>query len=92
MQEELFATLARVGILDDSVRLENVTLNREQNLLTVFFRCGREPSITLTQQLVNELEQRLGTRVRVQWSADCAEETENRAEASFQEPAAKPVV
>lgn len=76
MQEELNATLARVGISDESVCLENVTLNREQNMLTVFFRCGREPSLSLTQQLVSELESRLGTRVRVQWNAENSAETE----------------
>ena len=37
MQEELFCTLRRVGISDEAVELETVTLNREQNLLTVFF-------------------------------------------------------
>lgn len=76
MQEELNATLARVGITDASVCLENVTLNREQNMLTVFFRCGREPSLALTQQLVSELESRLGTRVRVQWNAENSAEPE----------------
>ncbi|NLI53083.1 MAG: PolC-type DNA polymerase III [Clostridiales bacterium] len=70
MQEELFATLRRVGITDESVQLENVTLNREQNLLTVFFRCDSEPPIDLTVVLVNDLESRLGgTRVRIEWSS-----------------------
>jgi len=79
LQEELNATLARVGITDVSVCLENVTLNREQNMLTVFFRCGREPSLALTQQLVSELESRLGTRVRVQWNAEDSAEPEEVA-------------
>ncbi|MEA4870701.1 MAG: PolC-type DNA polymerase III [Christensenella sp.] len=62
--------MRRVGILDDTVELETVTLNREQNMLTVFFRCGDEPSIDLTRQLTDELENRLGgTRVRVEWQA-----------------------
>lgn len=70
MQEELFATLKRVGITDESVRLENVTLNREQNMLTVFFQCDAEPPIDLTMRLVSDLESRLGgTRVRVEWQA-----------------------
>ena len=70
MQEELFRTLRRVGISDASVELENVTLNREQNMLTVFFRCENEPSIDLTRQLTDDLESRLGgTRVRVEWQA-----------------------
>ena len=56
MQEELFRTLRRVGISDETVELETVTLNREQNLLTVFFRCEDEPSIDLTRQLIDDLE------------------------------------
>ncbi|MCE5189212.1 MAG: PolC-type DNA polymerase III [Eubacteriales bacterium] len=67
MQEELNATLARVGISDESVHLESVTLNREQNVLTVFFRCDREPPMDQTEKLTDALEQRLGTRVRVKW-------------------------
>ena len=68
MQEELLDTLRRVGIMDESVHLENVTLNREQNLLTVFFQCDREPAIELTQKLTQEIEKQLGgTRVRVDW-------------------------
>ena len=70
MQEELFLTLRRVGISDKAVELETVTLSREQNLLTVFFRCEDEPSIDLTRQLIDDLENRLGgTRVRVEWHA-----------------------
>ena len=70
MQEELFRTLRRVGISDETVELESVTLSREQNLLTVFFRCEDEPSIDLTRQLIDDLENRLGgTRVRVEWHA-----------------------
>ena len=70
MQEELFRTLRRVGISDETVELETVTLSREQNLLTVFFRCDDEPSIDLTRQLIDDLESRLGgTRVRVEWHA-----------------------
>ena len=71
MQEELFATLARVGISDESIQLENVVLSREQNLLTVFFRCKREPAIALSQLLTDSLEERLGgTRVRVVWLSE----------------------
>jgi len=76
LQEELNATLARVGITDESVRLENVTLNREQNMLTVFFRCAREPNLLLTQCLISELEQKLGTRVRVQWISEFSAKAE----------------
>ena len=71
MQEELFATLSRVGISDESIQLENVVLSREQNMLTVFFRCQREPSFERTQALTDSLEQRLGgTRVRVEWLSE----------------------
>ncbi len=71
MQEELFATLSRVGIQDDSIQLENVVLSREQNLLTVFFRCKREPSMELSQSLTDALVERLGgMRVRVVWLSD----------------------
>ncbi len=78
MQEELFATLKRVGITDESVRLENVTLNREQNMLTVFFQCDAEPPIDLTMRLVSDLESRLGgTRVRVEWQAKNRPKEEN---------------
>ncbi len=71
MQEELFATLRRVGITDESVQLENVVLSREQNLLTVFFRCLQEPSIELSQALTDALEACLcGTRVRVEWHGE----------------------
>ena len=71
MQEELFATLARVGIQDESIQLENVVLSREQNLLTVFFRCVREPSIELSQSLMDALTERLGgMRVRVVWLSE----------------------
>ena len=71
MREELFATLGRVGITDESVELENVTLNREQNMLTVFFRCANEPPMDLTKKLMDELESRLGgPRVRVEWLSD----------------------
>ncbi len=83
MREELFATLKRVGITDESVELENVTLSREQNLLTVFFRCDEEPSIDLTVNLTQELESRLGgPRVRVEWlsSGRRAAEAEEDAE------------
>ena len=83
MQEELFATLKRVGILDDSIQLENVVLSREQNMLTVFFRCVREPSYELSQALTDSLEQRLGgTRVRVEWHSEVYhQELENQQEA-----------
>ena len=71
MQEELFATLRRVGIIDESIKLENVVLSREQNMLTVFFRCQREPSFELSQTLTDSLEERLGGgRVRVEWQSD----------------------
>ncbi|MDP3448386.1 MAG: hypothetical protein Q8S22_10050, partial [Eubacteriales bacterium] len=71
MQEELFATLRRVGISDESVQLENVVLSREQNMLTVFFRCQREPSFELSQTLTGSLEERLGgMRVRVEWRSE----------------------
>ena len=91
MREELFATLARVGITDESVELENVTLNREQNMLTVFFRCVEEPAIDLTNRLMDELESHLGgSRVRVVWLSD-----KKRAEQAAEEngtplPAATP--
>ena len=88
MQEELFGTLRRVGISDESVQLENVTLSREQNLLTVFFRCDDEPSIELSSKLTDELEYRLGgTRVRVEWHAKIAPKIINEG---FDEPAAAP--
>ena len=77
MQEELYATLRSVGIADESVRLENVTLNREQNMLTVFFHCEREPSPDLTKQLIGALESKLGTRVRVQWLAESKDEEDS---------------
>ena len=83
MQEELFATLARVGIQDESIQLENVVLSREQNLLTVFFRCVREPSIELSQSLMDALTERLGgMRVRVVWlSEEYYQELETQEEA-----------
>ena len=48
-------------------------------MLTVFFRCDQEPNISLTQELVEELEKRLeGTRVRVEWcSKNKSHEDEN---------------
>ena len=71
MQEELTATLLSVGIDDVSVQLDHVTLNREQNMLTVFFRCDREPPLAKTQELLCALEAKLGnTRVRVEWLAE----------------------
>jgi len=84
LQEELFATLARVGITDESIQLENVVLSREQNMLTVFFRCKREPSFELTQTLTDSLEERLGgMRVRVEWlSEEYYEELESQQEAA----------
>ena len=84
MQEELFATLARVGISDESIQLENVVLSREQNLLTVFFRCKREPAIEQSQLLTDTLEERLGgTRVRVVWlSEEYYQELETENEAA----------
>ncbi|MDD4311426.1 MAG: hypothetical protein PHW41_02955, partial [Eubacteriales bacterium] len=83
MQEELFATLDRVGIHDESIQLENVVLSREQNLLTVFFRCKREPAIEQSQALTDALVERLGgTRVRVVWlSEEYYQELETQEEA-----------
>ncbi|HWP22301.1 MAG TPA: hypothetical protein VN417_06090, partial [Candidatus Cryosericum sp.] len=68
MEEELASTLRSVGIDDTSVMLDHGTLNREQNLLTVFFRCEREFSITISQKLACALEEKSGgARVRVVW-------------------------
>lgn len=98
MQEELFATLSRVGISDESIQLENVVLSREQNMLTVFFRCQREPSFERTQALTDSLEQRLGgTRVRVEWLSEeyykeleTQQESKQFMEAQKSAPAAAP--
>ena len=93
MQEELFATLRRVGIIDESIQLENVVLSREQNMLTVFFRCQREPSFELSQTLTDSLEERLGgVRVRVEWHSETNNQAldveENAAETTFRQPSA----
>ena len=84
MQEELFRTLRRVGISDETVELETVTLSREQNLLTVFFRCEREFSIPVSQKLACALEEKSGgARVRVVWLAEKPYEPETPAKAAI---------
>ena len=71
MQEELAATLKSVGIDEEDIQLDHGALNREQNLLTVFFRCRREPSLPKTQELVSALEEKFGNvRVKVVWIAE----------------------
>lgn len=91
MQEELLATLKCVGITDESVRLENVTMNREQNMLTAFFHCDREPAIELTQQLISMLETRLGgMRIRVEWLAEQGCAAEEAAESAPETPRKTP--
>jgi len=91
LQEELLATLKRVGITDESVRLENVTMNREQNMLTAFFHCDREPAIELTQQLISILEIRLGgMRIRVEWLAEQGYTAEEAAERAPETPRKTP--
>jgi DNA polymerase-3 subunit alpha (Gram-positive type) len=83
LEEELVSTLRSVGIDDASVTLDHGTLNREQNLLTVFFRCEREFSISVSQKLACALEEKSGgARVRVVWLAERPYEPEISAPAA----------
>ena len=78
LEEELASTLRSVGIDDASVTLDHGTLNREQNLLTVFFRCEREFSISVSQKLACALEEKSGgARVKVVWLAEKPYEPES---------------
>jgi DNA polymerase-3 subunit alpha (Gram-positive type) len=70
LQEELAATLKNVGIVEEDIYLDHGALNREQNMLTVFFRCGQEPSLEKTQELISALEAKFGSvRIKVVWIA-----------------------
>ncbi len=73
--------------MDESVRLDHVTLNREQNLLTVYFCALREPAAAESERLRAALEELLGnTRVGISWLVERAEEAQ-----PMEAPAAAPV-
>ncbi len=85
------AALQRAGIGEDSVQLDHVTLNREQNALTVFFRCACEPEAKKSEQLREALENMFShARVKIEWIFDRPPEVEpETSEPPKQETAAE---